>query len=354
MADRYKIAIVPRELHFKIPAGTSRGVYRTRRSWYVLLTDRQTGERGVGECAPLPQLSTDEHPNYEQLLRNVCDVVEHQGFVDTEALRAYPSILFGLETAERHLSAGSIRFFDTPFARGKEGIRINGLIWMGTYEEMYRQIRIKLEAGFTCLKLKIGAIDFEEEIKLLHYIRRQFSADDLELRVDANGAFSPSDVREKLLRLSDYTVHSIEQPIKAGQWQEMAKLCAYSPIPIALDEELIPVIERAEKERLLRILAPQYIILKPSLHGGMAGCDEWIALAEQCGVGYWATSALESNVGLNAIAQWTAQKSLSLPQGLGTGQLFTDNIPYPLSIQGEYLWMNATTEEPDIHTWLGV
>ena len=250
-------------------------------------------------------------------------------------------MLFGLETAFYHLHAGSLAFWDTPFSRGEEGITINGLIWMGSFDEMYARIREKMSAGFRCIKLKIGAIDFDKELQLIEFIRSHFDKDEIELRVDANGAFKPSDAMSRLEALSKFDLHSIEQPIRQGQWEEMAKLCATTPLPIALDEELIGVNTESEKIRLLETIRPQYIILKPSLHGGIAGSKEWIRLANERNIGYWITSALESNIGLNAIAQWTATQEHILPQGLGTGQLFTDNIESPLCIKGERLWFDA-------------
>jgi len=333
-----KIDIEERVLHFKQPAGTSRGVYTERRLWLVTMTDGD--RRGVGECAPLPKLSCDDLPDYGRLLRKVCRQVEESGRIDTEALRPYPSMLFGLETAWHHLHRGD-RLFDTPFARGEAGIRINGLVWMGTYKEMYARIRAKLEAGFHCIKLKIGAIDFDEELSLIRFIRGEFPKEQVELRVDANGAFRPEEALERLRLLARYGLHSIEQPIRAGQWEAMAALCRQTPLPIALDEELIGVNAPQEKARLLDTIQPQYIILKPSLHGGMAGCREWIAMAAERGIGSWLTSALESNIGLNAIAQFCSDVygSTEMPQGLGTGQLFTDNIPMPLEIRGERLWI---------------
>ena len=342
-----KISIQERVLQFKQPAGTSRGVYTTRKSWFVGLTD---GERsGIGECAPLPDLSCDAIPNYSEVLRHFCDQLEQTGELDYEALRPYPSMLFGLETAFRSFTAYPSSLFDTPFSRGEEGIPINGLVWMGSYEEMLQRMEQKLEQGFRCVKLKIGAIDFEKELDLLRRIRERFGPREVELRVDANGAFgglaaSPSGVDGALYKLellSQYALHSIEQPIRAGQWANMAELCRDAPLPIALDEELIGVNDPEAKRQLLHIIKPAYIVLKPSLHGGMAGCREWIRLAREEGIGSWMTSALESNVGLNAIAQFCSDvygPGITMPQGLGTGQLFTDNIPMPLEIRGSALW----------------
>ena len=337
----YQIRIEPRTLHFKQPAGTSRGVYTTRRVWYLHLTsDSQPGREGIGECAPLPNLSCDDLPHYEQLLSSLCQEAAQSG-IDYERLRPYPSILFGLETAFRHFERGTASLWDTPFSRGEQGIPINGLIWMGSYTQMLAQIEAKMQAGFRCIKLKIGAIHFEEELSLLKMIRRHFSAKEIELRVDANGAFSPAEALEKLQRLSELDLHSIEQPIRAGQWDSMAHLSQLSPLPIALDEELIGVHSTSRKKELLETIHPQYIILKPSLHGGLRGSQEWIAAASQLGIGWWITSALESNIGLNAIAQWCATLHNPLPQGLGTGALFTDNIPMPLEVRGDELWVIA-------------
>lgn len=336
---RYQIEIIPRLLHFKQPAGTSRGIYTTRQVWYLHVTSPDHPHRiGIGECAPLPDLSCDALPDYEQHLRAACRTVEEQGLIDRDALRPFPSILFGLETALRHLQTGSWALWNTAFSRGECGIPINGLIWMGDYREMLARIEQKMEAGYRCIKLKIGAIGFDDELTLLRHIRTRFSASEVELRVDANGAFSPLDAMDKLKRLAELDLHSIEQPIRAGQWEEMARLAADSPLPIALDEELIGVNLPDEKRRLLDTVCPQYIILKPSLHGGISGGKEWIEEADRRKIGWWITSALESNIGLNAIAQWCATYDNPLPQGLGTGLLFSDNVEIPLEIRKDCLW----------------
>jgi o-succinylbenzoate synthase len=338
----YNIQITPRLLHFKQPAGTSRGVYNTRKVWYIEISSMENPSiKGIGECAPLPNLSCDDVPQYEEVLQQACGRVAREGNIPTESLRNYPSILFGLETALRHYETGSLALWDTPFSRGEAGIPINGLIWMGNFEEMYRQIEAKMEAGYRCIKLKIGAIDFDAELTLLKHIRSRFSVKDIELRVDANGAFSPAEAMHKLDALSKLDLHSIEQPIRAGQWEEMARLTARTPLPIALDEELIGHNIPEIKQELLSAIRPQYIILKPSLHGGICGSNEWIAEAEKQNIGWWVTSALESNIGLNAIAQWCATLHNALPQGLGTGQLFTDNIDLPLEIRKDCLWFCA-------------
>lgn len=344
-----KISLQHRILHFKQPAGTSRGVYLKRDVTYIsLLTE--SGISAVGECAPLPKLSCDDVTDYQNTLQEIIKEVEGKStekelFIPYDKLRNYPSILMGLESANWQLQAkGSTLLFNTKFGKGERGIRINGLIWMGSFQEMKERIEEKLKSGFHCIKLKIGAINFDEELSLLKRIRQEFTPDDIELRVDANGAFHPSDAIEKLKRLSDFQIHSIEQPIRQGQWDEMARLCEQTSLPIALDEELIGVNDPLHKERLLETIKPQYIILKPTLHGGFSGSEEWLKMAESKGIGWWATSALESNVGLNAIAHWCAKIQEEsdcttwIPQGLGTGQLFTDNIPYPLYIENERLW----------------
>ena len=335
----YTIKIVPRRLHFKQPAGTSRGSYTTRDVWYLHLTSDKYPDRvGIGECAPLPKLSCDDMQGYESVLAHICNEVTEQGGFSVESLRDYPSILFGLETAFRHLERGCFELWDTPFSRGEVGIPINGLIWMGDYKKMLEQIEAKMAVGFRCIKLKIGAINFEEELALLRFIRSHFSAKEVELRVDANGAFAPADAMEKLKRLAELDLHSIEQPIRAGQWEDMARLTAETPLPIALDEELIGINIPERKQCLLDRVHPQYIILKPSLHGGMAGGNEWIREAEKRNIGWWITSALESNIGLNAIAHWCATFNNPLPQGLGTGALFTNNVDMPLEVRKDSLW----------------
>lgn len=348
----YSIQIKKKLLHFKQPAGTSRGIYTTRKLWFIIIKDDETGNFGIGECAPLPALSCDDIPQYEEMLYKLTKEFADIGVLDHAALKDYPSIHFAMEMALLHFRAGGLKFWNTPFSRGEEGITINGLIWMGSFDEMYSRIEEKLKDGFHCVKLKIGAIDFEKEIELIRFIRSHFSEKQIELRVDANGAFLTEDALEKLTRLSKFSIHSIEQPIKAGNWQMMAELCQNSPLPIALDEELIGVNDKEKKIELLETIKPQYIILKPSLHGGLYGCEEWIHLAKEREVGFWATSALESNIGLNAIAQWCATISHTLPQGLGTGLLFTDNIDSPLYINHDSLCYNNMESEPDIIKWL--
>lgn len=340
-----KITIQERVFHFRQPAGTSRGIYTERKSWFVEITDGD--RRGIGECAPLPDLSCDARPDYADVLRHFCGQIEATGQIDYEALRDYPSMLFGLETAMLSLhspltSHRSPLLFNTAFARGEQGIPINGLVWMGSYEEMLSRLEDKLAQGFRCVKLKVGAIDFDRELDLVRRIRNRFSHREVELRLDANGGFRPDEALYRLELLSQYAIHSIEQPVKARQWALMAELCREAPLPIALDEELIGINTRETKRQMLRIVKPAYIVLKPSLHGGMAGCREWIDIARDEGIGSWITSALESNVGLNAIAQFCSDvygDNITMPQGLGTGQLFTDNIDMHLEIRGNCLWV---------------
>lgn len=335
------IQICPHELHFKRTTRTSRGVYDLRKIWYVRIP-----EGYMGECAPLPDLSCDFDAQYEQHLSTACKDLMESGTIDREKLRNQPSVLFGLETLLLHLNRQSWKLYDTPFAEGHAGIPINGLIWMGDYQDMLQQIEEKIKAGFRCVKLKIGAIDFERELSLIKHIRAHFSAKEIELRVDANGAFSPIEAMDKLKRLAEMDLHSIEQPIRAGQWDEMAKLTADTPLPIALDEELIGCNDPQEKRRLLETIHPQYIILKPSLHGSFSGCEEWIHLAEEIldsnekQPKWWATSALESQVGLNAIAQWCATFNNPLPQGLSTGEIFTDDNRGLIRRKGDMIWFN--------------
>ncbi len=318
-------------LTFIRPSGTSRGILYEKPSFFIQL--RKGNNNGVGECGLLPGLSLEADQGYEEKLREVIDRFPSEGPALLAELKAYPSIRFGLEMALRDLASSSpFHLFPSDFTAGKSRQSINGLVWMGDIDFMRDQLGKRLEEGFTCIKLKIGAIDFEQEIGLLKKIRQEFRPEEIEIRVDANGAFVPKKAMEKLKRLSDFDLHSIEQPIRQGQWQEMARLCADTPLPIALDEELIPVIERAEKKQLLDTIRPQYVIFKPSLIGGFESCEEWIELSSSYGTGWWVTSALESNIGLNAIAQWTYTLDNPMPQGLGTGSLYTNNFPSPLFV----------------------
>lgn len=326
------------ELVFKRPAKTSRGEYRTRIVWFLFL--EKDGKIGVGECAPMTGLSVETPEQVEKILTEISENPEY--FIEDITLTGnISSVRFALETAWCDLlNGGKQILFHSVFSEGKKGIPINGLIWMGEENFMKYQIQEKLNAGFKCIKIKIGGIGFDKEIELLKNIRQYYKAEKITLRVDANGAFHPKEALEKLKQLAEFKIHSIEQPIAAKQWVEMAKLCKESPIPIALDEELTGIYALPEKEKLLDIICPQYIVLKPSLHGGFSGCDEWIGLAEQRGIGWWITSCLESNIGLNAIAQWTFHKNKKGFQGLGTGGLFTNNFNSLLEIRGDELWLN--------------
>ncbi|GGG45289.1 o-succinylbenzoate synthase [Bizionia arctica] len=319
-------------LNFKQASGTSRGVLKTKETWFLIL--ERDGKTGVGECGLFRGLSIDDVSEYEETLKWTCLNIELGLQALLNKLVEFPSIQFGLETAFSSLeSKDPFKIFPSNFTQGSDAIPINGLIWMGSETFMKQQITDKIEAGFSCIKMKIGAIDFQTELQLLKSIRKTFSSKDIELRVDANGAFSPLEALEKLKILSELEIHSIEQPIKQGQVQEMAKLCEDSPLPIALDEELIGVFSKEKKEALLQTINPQFIILKPSLVGGFTGSMDWINLAEKQKIGWWITSALESNVGLNAIAQWTYTLKSMLPQGLGTGSLFTNNFDSPLKVK---------------------
>lgn len=411
-----QISVYRHMLHFKQPAGTSRGVYLTRKLWLVALESENF--TAVGECAPLPDLSCDamSDEQYERHLVDFCSlfmtmikdkeasvnlgsvqepIVENSGLQqelhvensrllkDSHAghlrvdnlnlihqvqdlhkllpaelaikMQGYPSMLFALESAVLQLHSQSLIFAHSPFACENTGIPINGLIWMGDFQQMFKRLQAKMEQGFRCIKLKIGAIDFNQELSLLQHIREHFSPEQIEIRVDANGAFKVEEASHKLEQLAAFNLHSIEQPIKAGQWDSMRKLCDSTPLPIALDEELIGVNEREQKIKLLETIRPQYIILKPSLHGGLSGALEWIELAQERGIGNWITSALESNIGLSVIAQFAGLLQPTMPQGLGTGQLFTDNIDFPLSIHKDALYLDhksALENPPQILSYL--
>ena len=326
-------------LNFKNPSGTSRGILRTKETWFIIL--EENGKTGVGETGLFRGLSIDDIPNYEEKLIWVCKNINLGLENLLKALYEFPSIQFGLEQAFLSLhSEDKFELFPSQFTRGEKSIPINGLVWMGDKEFMKNQIKEKLSIGFSCIKMKIGAIDFDTEIELLKSIRKEFSSNEIELRVDANGAFNPKNALEKLEILSELEIHSIEQPIKQGQINDMAQLCAKTPLPIALDEELIGIFSFEEKKKLLKMIQPQYIILKPSLTGGFAGSKEWVNLANDTNCGWWITSALESNIGLNAIAQFTDTLQSDLPQGLGTGGLFTNNFVSPLEVSRGTLQYN--------------
>ena len=318
-------------LNFKRPSGTSRGVLNEKETWFIVL--EKDGKKGIGECGILRGLSCDDRPDYEEKLQWTCNNIHLGKDPLWEALLEFPSIQFGVEMAFQSLASETpFLLFPSDFTNGKKTILINGLVWMGNEAFMKQQIEEKLEQGFTCIKLKIGAIDFQKELDLLHFIRQHFDAKTIEIRVDANGAFSSNEALDKLNQLSGFELHSIEQPIAKNQTDTMSELCKTAPIPIALDEELIGVFSLEEKEALLLKIKPQYIILKPSFVGGFRGTKEWVLLAEKYKIGWWITSALESNIGLNAIAQWTFLQQNSMPQGLGTGGLYTNNFDCPLEV----------------------
>ena len=349
----YKAYFQKQNFLFKQPSGTSRGILTEKHAWFIILSSinqpvdvtryssLDPHYSSLGECSIIPGLSPDftDFDSYEQKLKEVCENINHY-IQNLHELEVFPSILFGIETALLGLK-NKIKLFDTPFSRGEVGMPINGLIWMGSKEFMLQQIEDKLNAGFSCLKMKIGAIDFETELEVLSSIRKRYSSNEIELRVDANGAFSPLEAIQKLEKLSKFDLHSIEQPIKAGQWEEMTRLCAQTPLPIALDEELIGIIGFENKKRLLEIINPQYIILKPSLHGGLLGSREWIHLANEKTIPWWITSALESNIGLNCIAQFASTFDNSLPQGLGTGGLYENNMPTSLFIEKGCIYLKG-------------
>ncbi|MBT8258497.1 MAG: o-succinylbenzoate synthase [Bacteroidia bacterium] len=319
-------------LDFKRPSGTSRGILTKKETWFIFIEDK--GKTGIGECGLLKGLSMDDVAGYEQKLSWACNNINDGLNSLYSRLYDFPSIQFGLEIAFRSLESDSpFNLFPSDFTRGKMPIPINGLIWMGSREFMAMQIKEKIEAGFDCIKMKIGAIDFDTEYQLLKSLRQDFSAEMIEIRVDANGAFSVNEALEKLKRLSELELHSIEQPIRQNQIEAMASLCEESPLPIALDEELIGISHIKDKDKLLQTIKPDYIILKPSLIGGFRSTLEWISTAENQGVGWWITSALESNVGLNAISQWTFLRDSNMHQGLGTGGLFTNNFESPLVVK---------------------
>lgn len=319
------------QLQFKQASGTSRGVLTSKDTWFLKIQD--ANQMGIGECGMFRGLSCDDRPDFADKLDWVCENIKLGQEALLEELSEFPAIQFGLETAFLDFNADkSFVLFPSKFTEGQAEIPINGLVWMGNTDFMKSQIYSNIASGFYCIKIKIGALDFDTEFKLLQSIREEYDANTIEIRVDANGAFSPDEALEKLKRLSDLQLHSIEQPIGSGQIEAMAELCAHSPLPIALDEELIGIHDVTKRNYLLQTINPQFIILKPTLLGGFSGSQSWIDLAESHSIGWWITSALESNFGLNAIAQWTYQLDVNRPQGLGTGALFSNNLVSPLKI----------------------
>ncbi len=343
----------PYKLNFRFEAGTSRGVLTEKTSWLIkIYDDLQPTLIGMGECGPLSGLSIDDRPDFEENLQQICQSFNRLDLeiyswnipIILEQLigNQWPSIRFGFESAMLdYLNGCKQILFSNDFVNNGQGIAINGLVWMGSQDFMLQQVEEKIAAGFDTIKLKIGAIDFDQECAILAHIRRHFAAQEIALRVDANGAFDATNVRARLQRLADFEIHSIEQPIRPKQFELMAELCETSPIPVALDEELIGTFDYAEKRRLLKTLKPQYIILKPTLLGGFESTREWIETGQRLDIGWWITSALESNIGLNAIAQFTMEFDNQLPQGLGTGQLYHNNIPSPLLIEKGQLFYDA-------------
>lgn len=341
------LTVTPHQLQFKFDARTSRGAMRTHQVYYLHLHDSdRPGIIGVGECAPLPGLSIDARPDLASKLNQLAEDVRQRQFtadelqmlLKSDELVEWPSIRFALETAWLDLQQGGRKIlFENDFIQGTTGIPINGLVWMGEKDFMQQQISKKLDEGYTCLKLKIGSLDFATELDILHQIREVAGPENLTIRVDANGAFAPNEAFRKLERLARYSLHSIEQPIRQGQPEQMQQLCAYTPVPIALDEELIGVQDATKQAALLDFIKPQYIILKPTLVGGLQASADWIDMAVQRDIGWWMTSALESNIGLNAISQFTANYAIDMPQGLGTGQLYHNNVASPLQIDKGWL-----------------
>jgi len=330
-------------LEFKRPSGTSRGIMTEKETWFIIL--EKDGKKGIGECGILRGLSADDRDDYEDKLSWVCQNIHLGEDVLWEKLLEFPSIQFGIEMAFLSLkSENPYLLFPSDFTENSKSIVINGLVWMGEEAFMKEQIEEKLAQGFTCIKLKIGAINFEKELELLRFIRAHFTPEQIEIRVDANGAFDLNEALDKLNQLSGFELHSIEQPIQKNNTDSMAELCKTTPFPIALDEELIGVFLSEEKEALLQKIKPQYIILKPSFIGGFKGTQEWITLAEKYNIGWWITSALESNIGLNAIAQWTFLQNSNMPQGLGTGALYTNNFDCPLEVSNGQLWYNTSND----------
>ncbi|MFW5663506.1 MAG: o-succinylbenzoate synthase [bacterium] len=345
-----KAYLKKKELQFITPGQTSRGTLYSKPSWFIILKDEN--HTGVGECSVIPGLNPEYQPGYEQKIQEVIDAVNSGHVPGGKSLETLPSIRFGLEMAKldlQHSPTGIL--FPSDFTRGKAGIPINGLIWMGSFDQMQQRIQEKLDQGFKVLKLKVGALDFEEEISLLTNVRSRFPENELEIRLDANGAFLPDKALEKLERLAEFHIHSIEQPVKTGQTDEMAELCRKSPISIALDEELIGIHSSMEKLKLLEHIRPRYIILKPSLLGGFEKSEEWIAAANATQTGWWVTSALESNIGLSAIAQWVYTLQPNKVQGLGTGGVFSNNLPSPVYLRNSTLLFDPAKNVADSGYW---
>jgi o-succinylbenzoate synthase len=335
--------------YFNFKARTSRGLMKDHEAWFVKVWDTDNPERfGIGECGPLPGLSIDPREKLEVVIQDCLGKIDGMNHADLSLLdkivpENFPSVMFAFETAFLDLKNGGKRIiFDNSFLKGAP-IPINGLIWMGDMDFTMSQINIKIYDGFKCIKLKVGGLDFDRECDILSYIRRRYFRDNIIIRLDANGAFKIDDVLYRLGELAKFNIHSIEQPIKPGH-PEMEELCRKSPIPVALDEELIGILKTDKKMQLLDRLKPQFIILKPTLHGGLRHCEEWITLAEARGIGWWITSALESNIGLNAICQFTANYEVRIPQGLGTGSIYEENFSSPLSVKKGEIFLDQSLQ----------
>lgn len=318
------------DLKFNFTAITSRQSMTVKETYFIKVTDLASGYSGVGECAVFRGLGVDDTPLYESIVAGLCRNINN---LDINSI-GESSIRFGFETAMRDLASGGRHdIFESDWQLGQRNIPINGLVWMGDFDTMLKRIDQKISENFSCIKIKIGGIDFDRELDLIRHIRDSFDSSRLSLRLDANGSMTPHNALGRLERLARYDIHSIEQPIGPRQWQAMREITRNSPIDIALDEELIGNMDYDRRCFLLDGTMPRYIILKPSLHGGFKTCDNWIKDAAEREIGWWATSALESNIGLNAIAQWTASKKTTMPQGLGTGALYCNNIESPLKVE---------------------
>jgi o-succinylbenzoate synthase len=339
----FRLEIIKKRFDFVFPAGTSRGVLHDKHSWFLKLTDNERpGVTGWGECSPVWGLSPENETGLEKKLTELSQRIEQFDFFLRTGLAEFPSIRFALETALIDFMHGGKQIcFETPFTSGKTGIVINGLVWMNTPENALADARKKIESGFNCIKLKIGVYDWNEEEKIIQSLRNEFNAD-IEIRVDANGAFDFEQAKKVMERLAKYNVHSIEQPIKPGQIENIAKLSAEKSTPVALDEELIGKITPEQKNELLAAIKPSYIVIKPSLAGGFSATREWIDAAKKNNLAWWVTSMLETNLGLNAIAQYVATLNPVLPQGLGTGKIYSNNILSPLSVEKNKLYFNPT------------
>lgn len=343
----YRAAFRKYTLRFKQPMGTSRGTLHERETF--LLSIESDGKMGVGECAPLTGLSPDLKSDVEAKLREICEGLDRGELPRDADLRDWPAVQFSLESALRDLQTGGRHLlFESGFTLGKASLATNGLVVMAEPENMFRQVKEKVAAGFHCIKIKVGALDFDAECHLLQKIRAHFPPEQIELRLDANGAFGENDVLEKLERLAQFEIHSIEQPVKTRQWDAMAYVCRHGPIPVAWDEELIGISDPEEKMALVEAFRPSFLVLKPTLLGGFKACEEWVAVARKFDVGFWVTSALESNIGLNFISQWAATLDIGFPQGLGTGQLFQQNFPSPLLLQNGRLHFSPQENIADL------